>query len=209
MKILVVDDHPLIRQGLRQTLDAEADLTVAGEAGNAKDALAQLRSGMFDLLILDINLPDRSGLDLLQEIRNLCSRLPILVLSIHREHSLGRRALKAGANGYLCKDSAPEELVRAVRQVSNGGSYVSAELTDMLVAELSGRPNDSPHGKLSDREYQVMCLLATGKTITQIASLLRLGPTTISTYRMRILEKMELTSNAELARYAVINQLVS
>ncbi|NTV10111.1 MAG: response regulator transcription factor [Zoogloea sp.] len=209
MKILIVDDHPLVRQGLKQTIDAVPDMTVAAEARDASEALAALRGGMCNVVILDINLPDRTGLDVLQELRKFNGKLPVLVLSIHPERALAIRCLKAGANGFLNKESAPEELVRAVRKIANGGTYVSSALADMLALEVSGRSLALPHEKLSDREYQVMCLLASGRSISQIAVMLNRSPNTISTYRARILDKMGMDSNAELTRYAVASQLIA
>jgi len=209
MQILICDDHPLIRQGLKQTLSAEARFRVAAEASNAEEALALLSSATFDLLILDVNLPDRNGIDVLREIRKTHPSLPVLVLSLHTEYSVAMRAIKAGATGYLCKESAPEELILAVRKVGSGGSYLSTEMENLVLQHLSGRSGTQPHDALSDREYQVMCQLAAGKSISQIAETLQLSPNTVSTYRARVLEKMGLTNNSELTRYAVAHQLIN
>lgn len=209
MNILIVDDHPLVRRGLVQTLAAEPGMAVAGEAGSVAEARALLRAGRFDVVILDINLPDGTGFDVLHEIRQSDPRLPVLVLSIHPEGSVALRAIKAGANGYLSKDGAPEELALAVRRLAGGGSYVSRPLADLMVQEMSGRAVPLPHEKLSDREYQVMCLLASGKPLGQIAESLGLSPTTVSTYRGRVLDKMGFSSNADLTRYAVAKHLIS
>lgn len=209
MQILIVDDHPLIRQGLKQSLEAESGLHVAAEAGTAADALALLREAEFDLLILDVNLPDRSGLEALRDIRRSHPRLPVLVLSIHAEDSVAMHAVKAGANGYLGKQSAPEELVQAVRKLGAGGSYYSDQLMEMMALKLSGRAVTLAHESLTDREYQVMCLLAVGKSITEIAAVLNRAPTTVSTHRTRILCKMGMTSNSELTRYAIANHLIN
>lgn len=208
MKILIVDDHPLIRLGLKRTLAAEKDISVAGECGTAAEALAMLDAAQFDVLVLDINLPDGNGLNVLRTIRKSDSGLPVLVLSIHPEDCVAMHAIKAGANGYLCKDSAPEALVQAVRQVGAGGSYVSPRLADMMVQELSGRSAVLPHESLTDREYQIMCLLAAGKSISAIATALSRSPTTISTHRSRVLDKMRMSSNTELARYAATHRLI-
>lgn len=209
MKIIIVDDHPLIRQGLKLTLESEPEMAVSAAATTAGEALALLRSAECDVLILDINLPDRDGLQVLKEIRTFNSRLPILVLSIHPEGSLAFRALKSGANGYLNKESAPEELVKAVRIVAGGGTYVSSRLAQSVVLEVSGRTLVLPHEKLSDREYQVMCQLASGCSISQIAAKLGCSPNTVSTYRSRILDKMAMRSNAEITQYAVAHQLIA
>lgn len=208
MNILIVDDHPLIHRGLAQMLGDETDIRVTGNADGAGAALALLRSAPFDIVILDINLPDLNGLDLLRVIRKTYPALPILALSIHPEGSVALRAIKAGANGYLCKQSAAEEVVTAVRRLAAGASYVSAKLADMLVLELGGRTLPNAHDKLTDREYQVMCMLATGKAIIEIADLLHRSPNTISTHRTRVLEKMGMVTNAELTRYAVAHQLI-
>lgn len=208
MKILVVDDHPLMLQGIKQTLIAEPDMKVVGEAKSADEALSLLRAIEIDVLILDINMSGRSGLDALPDIRKTSPMLPILMLSIHPEGAVALRAIKAGANGYLSKDAIPEELIRAVRRVHSGKSYVSPFLADLLVHEMNGHPLSLPHTKLSDKEYQVMCLLASGKGITEIAALMRLSSSTISTFRTRLLEKMNMTTNAELTRYAVHCQLI-
>lgn len=209
MKILIVDDHPLIRRGLRQTLESEPGLSVVAEAGTAEDALDRLREAEFDLLILDVNLPGRSGLEALGEIRRSQPHLPILMLSIHPDDSVALHAVEAGANGYLCKHIAPEELVRAVRKLGAGGRYYSDHLMEMMALKLSGRAAALPHESLTDREYQVMCLLAVGKSITEIAALLNRAPTTVSSHRTRILGKMGMTTNSELTRYAIANGLVS
>lgn len=209
MKILIVDDHPLIRQGLKQVLLGELEVSACDEAGTATEALGLLRAGNYDILVLDINLPDRSGLAVLKEMRQFDERLPVLVLSIHPEGSLAVQALKAGANGYLSKESAPEELANALRRLAAGGSYITASLSEALVLEVSGRSAAEPHDILSDREYQVMCMLATGQSIVEIAATLRLRTTTISTYRARILDKMGMKSNAELTRYAISRQLIA
>jgi len=209
MKLVIVDDHPMVRKGIKQTLNAELSVKSVHEASNAQDALSLLQKmPEISVLILDINLPDRNGFDVLLDIHRRWPRLPVLVFSIHAEGTLGIRAIKAGASGFLNKTCAPEALVNAVKQLASGATYVSSYLADLLVREISGRVMAASHDQLSDREYQVMCMLATGKSISQIAAALYRSPSTISTYRSRILEKMGVSNNAELTQYAISNQLI-
>lgn len=209
MKIMIVDDHPMVRQGIKLTLDGMRDIEIVAEAGNGREAIERLLSLEVDVLILDINLPERNGFDVLQDIRRHRPALPVLILSIHPEGNLAIRALKAGASGFLNKESAPEALVAAVRKLAAGGTYVSPHLADLLVREVSGRALAEPHERLSDREYQVMCMLASGKSISQIAEIMHRSPNTISTYRARILVKMDMESNSELTQYAIANRLIA
>lgn len=201
MKILIADDHAVLRQGLKQILADEFDKVEFGEAGTTQQTLDQLSRKRWDVLVLDINMPGRSGLEVLREAKDRYPTLPVLVLSSAPEEQLAVRVLKAGAAGYLNKQTAPEELVEAVRKLHSGGRYVGARLAEKLAAEL-GRPEKAPHEQLSNREFQVMQLLATGKSLKEIADELSLSVKTISTFRGRILEKLKLQNNVELAHYA-------
>ena len=208
MKILIADDHAVVRKGLARIL-AEAFSNVAcGEAQDAQEVLDRMARENWDLLVLDVSMPGRNGLDLLKQLRP-GHNPPVLVLSMHPESLYAVRALKSGAAGYLNKQSAPEELVRAVRKVLSGGKYVTPMVAEKLACDLDGGTAKPPHETLSDREYEVMCLLASGKTLKEAASGLSLSPKTVSTYRTRILEKMHLRTNAELTWYAVQSGLVA
>ncbi len=203
IKILIADDHPVVRQGLKQMLADEPDMKVAGEAANATELLEKVRREPWDIVLLDITMPGRGGLDVLKDLKRDRGKLPVLVLSMHPEDQFGLRVLKAGAAGYLTKDSAPEELVKAIRKVCGGGKYVSPLLAEQLASRLDAAEPRPPHEFLSDREYQVMRLIASGKRVGEIARDLSLSVKTISTYRLRLLEKMDLKTNAELTRYAI------
>src|SRR5207249_4175891 len=197
------------RRGLREILARELEGGVTcGEAGDAEQALAQVHNNDWDLIILDISMPGRSGVGLLGEVKRLRPKLPVLILSTHPEDQYGRRALRAGASGYLNKEGAPEELIKAIQKVLAGGRYVSPALAERLALDLTAEPDQPLHARLSDRELEVLRMLALGKTISQIAEELRLSVTTVSTYRARILEKMDMTTTAELMRYALRNHLV-
>ncbi|HEY3304237.1 MAG TPA: response regulator transcription factor [Candidatus Binatia bacterium] len=208
VKILIADDHPVVRQGLKQVLADEADMKVEGEAANANELLAKVRRESWDIVLLDITMPGRGGLEVLKDLRRERAKLPVLVLSMHPEDQFGLRVLKAGAAGYLTKDSAPEELVKAIRKVCGGGKYISPLLAEQLAVRLDPDEPRPPHEFLSDREYQVMCLIASGKRVGDIAKNLSLSVKTISTYRLRILEKMGVKTNAELTRYAIERALI-
>ena len=208
IRILIADDHAVVRRGLRQIVADFADLRVAGEAQNAHEVLELVRSHPYDLLVLDLHLPDRDGLDLLHEVKQSYPKLPILVLSMYPEDQFGMRVLKAGAAGYLTKETAPEELVKAIRKVHGGGHYVSAALAERMAVALHQDTDRPVHETLTDREYQVLCRIASGKTVSQIAEELHLSVKTISTYRTRILVKMRLKSNAELTHYSIRHGLV-
>lgn len=207
-RILIADDHPILRQGLKQILQREFGSAEMGEAENAQEVLDLVQKKNWDVLILDITMPGRSGLELLKELKQSHARLPVLVLSMHPEEQLAVRALKAGAAGYLTKNNAPEELVSALNKVLRGGVYVSSLLAEKLALDLRPSSTKPLHALLTDREFEVMCLIAAGKTLTQIAEDLSLSIKTISTYRTRILEKMGMKTNAELTRYALENHLV-
>jgi two-component system invasion response regulator UvrY len=208
IKILIADDHPVVRKGLREIIEETSDMEVADEASNGQEVLAKVFRKDFDVVLLDISMPGRSGLDILKELKSQLPKLAVLVLSIHPEEQYAVQVLKAGASGYLTKKSAPEELVTALRKVSTGGKYVSPSLAEKLASALETGIEKPPHETLSAREYEVMRKIALGKTVTEIARELFLSPKTISTYRSRILEKIGIKNNAELIRYAITNRLV-
>ena len=207
IKILVADDHPIVRQGLKQILSEYPDMTVADEAGTGKDVLVKVGKKDFDIVLLDISMPGRNGLDILKELKTKKPKLPVLVLSIYPEDQYAVRVLKLGAAGYLTKESVPEELVAAIRKVARGRKYVSNGLAEKLATDLEINAEKAPHENLSDREYQVMSMIASGKRLKDVAEELSLSIKTISTYRSRIMEKMNMKNNAELIRYALQNGL--
>lgn len=209
IKVLIADDHAVVRQGLKQILAETMDLVVGGEATNTQEVLDKIRESEFDVIVLDISMPGRGGLDILREIKHERPKLPILILSMHSEDQFAVRALKAGASGYMSKESAPELLVKAIRKVHAGGKYISPALAEKLAFDLESDSERPPHEKLSDREFQVMCMIASGKTVKEIADKLSLSVKTISTYRARILEKMKMKTNAEVTHYAIRNELVT
>jgi len=208
IKILIADDHAVVRRGLKQILAEEPNMAVFGEACNAQEVLKNVREQNWDIVILDITMPDRSGLEVLKELKNIRPKLPVLILSIHPEEQYAVRVLKAGAAGYMTKESAPEELVKAVRKVIRGSKYISPSLAEKLAFDLETDSEKPLHETLSDREYQVMCMIASGKTVKEIAKELYLSVKTISAHRARILEKMKMKTNAELTHYAIKNRLV-
>ncbi len=208
IRVLIEDDHAILRRGLIEILARGLKDAVCGEAENAEQTLAQVQGHNWDLVILDLSMPGRSGIDVLVDLKRLRPKLPVLILSMHAEDQYAKRVLRAGASGYLNKDSAPEELIKAVRKALAGGRYVSPALAEMLALDLGRGGDQALHEGLSDRELEVLRLLGSGKTITQIAELLHLSVSTVSTYRARILEKMNLTTTAELMNYALRNHLV-
>jgi len=208
MRILIADDHPLVRQGLKQLLAAEPDMAVVGEAKNADETLELARSLEWDVLILDYSMPGGNGLVVLKEIKRSYPRRPVLILSMHPEDSIAISVLRAGAAGYINKECASEELTVAIRKAVSGGKYVSTSLAEKLALELEDGTRARPHESLSDREYRVMWMIASGKSITHIAEELFLSPNTISTYRIRILKKLKLEHNADLVRYAIKHRLM-
>jgi DNA-binding NarL/FixJ family response regulator len=208
MKILITDDHAVVRQGLKQILLEEFTRAEFGEATNAQEAIDRVWKEHWDVVVLDITMPGRSGLEVLKEIKKSRPKLPVLVLSMHPEDQFAVRILKIGASGYMTKESAPNELVGAVKKVIAGGRYVSPSLAEKMASYLAIDVHTPPHERLSDREFLVLRLIASGKTPTAIAKELALSVKTISTYRMRILEKMNMSNNAELTHYAIQNQLV-
>jgi DNA-binding NarL/FixJ family response regulator len=208
MRILIADDHPIFRAGLKETLAKESDVDFIGEADNGHKALDLARKQHWDAVVLDITMPGKGGLEVLQELRRERPKLPVLVLSAHPEDQLALRLLKAGAAGYLTKDKAPEVLLSALRKVVHGGKYVSESLAEKVTLDVVSGATRSLHEALSDREYQVMRMIAAGKLVKEIAKELFLSARTVSTYRARVLEKMNMKSNAELIRYALQNKLV-
>jgi DNA-binding NarL/FixJ family response regulator len=208
MRILIADDHPIVRHGLKQVLASDPDLLIVGEATNGDEALALARSIDWDVAVLDFSMPGRSGIDLILDLKREFPARPVLILSIHSEQLHAARVLKAGGAGYISKESAPQELTKAVRKVADGGKYVSPLLAEILASELARDTGKPPHEKLSDREYRVMWLLASGRQINEIAKEMLLRPSTVSTYRTRIFRKLGLHNNAELVHYAIRNQLV-
>jgi two-component system invasion response regulator UvrY len=208
IRIALCDDHPLLREGLKRILLQQSDFRVAAEAGSGAELLSLLEGAHFDVIILDITLPDMNGLDTLKAINASGNNAAVLVLSMHPEEQYALRALKAGAAGYLQKESVPDELVKAIRRVSQGRKYVTATLAERLALDLEDRSARAPHELLSDREYQVLCLLASGKGVKDIASELSLSSPTVATYRSRVLTKLGLTTTVELIRYALSHKLV-
>jgi two-component system invasion response regulator UvrY len=208
LRILLCDDHPILREGLKKILLQQSDIKVVEEAGSGSELLEKCAASRFDVIILDISLPDMNGLDVLKNLQAAGSRAAVLVLSMHPEEQYATRALKAGAAGYLQKESAPAELVGAVRKIARGGKYVTASLAEKLAFELVGPDDKEPHEALSDREYQVLCLLASGKGIKEIARAVNLSASTIATYRSRVMAKLGLESTVDLVKYALAHKLV-
>lgn len=207
-RILVVDDHALIRKGLRQLLEDQPDFEVSGEAANGLQAISVLRERHYDLVLLDIALPDKHGIDVLKQIRIEHPDTKVIVLSVYPEDQYGLRALKLGAMGYINKQGAPDNLLEAVRQVLNGKKYISETVAEQLLNNLIGESQELPHQSLSNREYQTLCLMASGKSLTEISEIMMLSPKTISVYRTRMLGKMNFKHNAEAVHYAITNRLL-
>ena len=208
IKVLIADDHALFREGLRQLLDDSPHIVVADEASSGPEVLEKISANDYDILLLDIAMPGMSGLDVLKQLKNLKPRLRVLVLSMYPEEQYAVRAIKAGALGYLTKRSASGELITAIRKVSDGGTYISTSITDKLILDLDPDRGRPLHESLSDREYQIFCMIARGKTVGKIAQELFLSVKTVSTHRVHILEKMKMETNAELTHYAMKNDLV-
>ena len=208
IRVWIADDHAIVRHGLQQILAQQPDLTVAGEAATGEELLAMVRQGQGEVVVLDLSLPGMAGLDVLRELRHLAPRLPVLILSVHAADQYVTRALRAGASGYLTKESAAEELVQAIRRVVAGGRYLNPATAERLADYVASGMASRPHESLSDREFEVMRLLVRGRRVAEIAEALSLSPKTISTYRRRVLEKMNMTSNADLVEYAVRERLI-
>ncbi len=208
IRILVADDHAIVRKGIEQIIEETSDIVVADQACNGQEVLEKVSKNDFDLVLLDISMPGRDGLEILKELKSRNPKLNVLMLSMYPEEQYAVRALKSGASGYLTKESAADELIAAIRKVSSGHKYVSVALAEKLASELAA-PGDRPlHETLSDREYRIMCMLASGKGQTEIADELSLSIKTVNTYRARLLKKMNMKKNAEITRYAIENKLL-
>jgi two-component system invasion response regulator UvrY len=207
IRVIIVDDHPVVRRGLKQIVEDEPDMQVAGEAKNAEECFSLVRKTDCTLVLLDVMLPDRSGFDVLKQLKFEYPGLPVLILSIHPEDQYAVRLIKAGASGYLMKEGATDELVKAIRKVNAGGKYVSSSLAERLASHLD-TSNKLPHENLSDREFQILCMIAKGKSLKGIADELCISEKTVSTYRRRIMVKMKMLTNSDLTRYSLENHLV-
>ena len=208
IKVLIADDHALIRKGLKQLLDDTDDMRMTGEAENGMQAIRMADESAFDVVLLDISMPDKHGIDVLKQLKANHPQLPVLMLSMHPEEQYALRSMKAGAAGYLNKQSAPVQLVSAIRQVASGKKYISTELAEQLANGLSQGYQELLHQTLSNREYQTLCLMASGKKLSEMADIMSLSPKTVSVYRSRLLEKMKLKNNAEAIHYAISNHLI-
>jgi DNA-binding NarL/FixJ family response regulator len=208
IKVLIADDHPVVRRGLRQILDETSDIMVGAEAGSADEVMTAVRGQRFHVVVLDISLPGGNGIDLIREIRREQPEARVLILTVHSEEQYAVRAIKAGAAGFMNKESAPDKLTEATRKIASGGRYVSSALAEKLAALFAGETSGQPHERLSDREFEILKLLASGKTVSRVAEELSLSVKTISTHRTRILKKMDMKNNAELTHYAVRQGLV-
>jgi two-component system, NarL family, invasion response regulator UvrY len=204
--ILIVDDHPIVRRGLKDILVSEGTFVVY-EASDSHEALGLVRNEKFDLVILDLDLPGMNGLELLKEIHRISKRIRVLILSVYPEDQFALRVLRAGAQGFVSKDTAPEELVTAIKKILKGEKQVSERVTDILLSQYDLGSETSPHERLSDREFEILCMFGEGRNIKEIADKLSLSPPTVSTYRTRILNKLEMKTTAELVRYAIENKL--
>ena len=208
INVLIADDHTLIRKGLKQILDDTADMRVTGEAETGMQAIQMAQKAPFDMILLDISLPDKNGIDVLKQLKLINPDVPVLMLSMHAEDQYAVRSMKAGAAGYLNKQSAPSQLVNAIRTVASGKKYISGELAEQLANGLSQGYQELRHQTLSDREYQTLCLMASGKKLSEMAKIMSLSAKTVSVYRARLLEKMNLKTNAEAIHYAISNHLI-
>jgi len=208
IRVLLADDHAIVRAGLKEILAATGDMTVAGEATNGQEVMAQIRARDFDVAVLDMSMPGRSGIELIKQVKDEKPKLRILVLTMHSEAQYAVRALKAGASGYLTKEAAADQLVAAIRKIAAGGAYVSSETAERLVLDTAPQAVVAPHTLLSDREFQVLQMIAGGKTVGEIAKRLSLSVKTVSTHKTRILHKMGLANQAELIRYALEHKLL-
>jgi DNA-binding NarL/FixJ family response regulator len=208
IRVLLADDHAIVRAGLKEILADTGDITVSGEATNGQEVMARVRGHDYDVAVLDMTMPGRSGIELIKQVKNEKPKLRILVLTMHSEEQYAVRALKAGASGYLTKDSAAEQLVAAIRRIAAGGAYVSPETAERLALGASPRAEAAPHTLLSDREFQVFQMIARGVSVSKIARELSLSVKTVSTHKTRILQKMGLANQAELIRYALEHKLL-
>jgi two-component system invasion response regulator UvrY len=209
IRVLIADDHAIVRRGMVEILREAPDIAVTGEVGTGRQVLQSVQAADYDVLVLDIAMPEGGGLEVLKQLQTLRPGLPVLMLSMYSEEQYAVRTLKAGAAGYLSKESVPDELIAAIRRIAGRGRYITQSLAEKLAMTLGNEPAAEPHETLSDREYQVMCLMATGRTATEIAGELSLSVKTISTYRTRLLQKLGLQSTAEVIRYALERGLVA
>ena len=208
IRVVIADDHTIVREGLKQLLLADADFAVVGEARDGQEALQRVRELDFDVLLLDMSMPKKNGIDLIKQIKNEKPKLRVLVLSMHEEQQYAIRAIKAGASGYLTKESASAQLISAIRKVASGGAFISSAVAEQLALGAMPQTDGLPHTTLSDREYQVFQSLVAGKSVTDIAEQLNLSVKTVSTHKARLLEKMRMNSPTELVRYAIAHRLV-
>jgi len=208
IRVLLADDHAIVRAGLKEILADTGDIEVAAEATNGQDVMAQIRARDFDVAVLDMSMPGRSGIELIKQVKDEKPKLRILILTMHSEEQYAVRALKAGASGFLTKEAAADQLVAAIRKIAGGGAYVSPETAERLVLDAAPRAESAPHTLLSDREFQVLQMIAGGKTVSEIAKRLSLSVKTVSTHKTRILHKMGLANQAELIRYALEHKLL-
>ena len=208
IKVLIADDHPVVREGLKQIISKAIDMTVSGEALNGQEVLDKVRAEHWDVLVLDLNMPRHDGLEIIKELRRERQKLPILILSVHPEDQFGVRVLKAGASGFMNKEAAPKELITAIRKIVTGGKYISSSLAEKLADRLDLDATVQPHESLSDREYQVFCMIVSGKSVKEMAEQLAISEKTVRTYRDRIMMKMNMKNDVELTRYAILHKLV-
>lgn len=208
IRIIIADDHAVVRTGLKQIIESDPNLRVTGEASNGFELIEKIQEGNYDVVLLDISMPGKDGLETLKDVKRIKPRLPVLIFTVYPEDQYAVRLLKAGAAGYLNKECEPEELIEAIHRVAMGRKYVSENLAEILAQKIEETSSVPLHESLSDREFQVLCMIASGRTIKQIAEELQLSSNTISTYRIRILEKMKMKNNAELTHYAIKNGLV-
>ena len=208
IRVVIADDHTIVREGLKQLLQASPDLDIVGEARDGYEVLQRVRETEFDVLLLDMSMPGKSGMELIRQIKTEKPKLRVLVLSMHQEHQYAVRAIKAGASGYLTKESATTQLVSAIRKVAGGGAFITAEVAEQLALGAMPQVGGPPHASLSDREYQVFHLLVSGKSVSEIAERLKLSVKTVSTHKARLMEKMGLANQADLIRYAIRHRLI-
>jgi two-component system, NarL family, invasion response regulator UvrY len=208
IKILVADDHPIFRSGIKQIVECTEDIRVIDEAETGQETISKVQKSEFDVILMDINMPGIGGLEALKQIRQFKPKLPVLIVSFYEEEQYAIRAIQAGAVGYIQKICAPDEIISAIRKVHQGGKYITESLAEELVAAVYTKTTNNDHQQLSNREYQTMCLLAQGRSIKQISEQLNLSPSTVATFRKRILTKMNMKSNSEIVRYAIQNNLL-
>jgi len=208
IRLIIADDHTLVRKGLKQLILESPDISVVDEAKDGREVIKKLETSQYDMVLMDISLPGRSGLDVLKQIKEFKPDLPVLMLSMHPEEQYAVRSIRAGASGYLTKESAPAELLSAIHKVAAGGKYITSTLAEKLAVEIERKTDAVLHETLSDREYQILCMMASGKTVKEVAEILSLSVKTISTHRAHILQKMGMKNNAQLTHYAIKHGLV-